>query len=138
MTPKRTVFALIDDPWGEENMKFLYITENGEAFVHNEPTPLDIQAVEDGVLTIFRFVNNQFEEYNPTADDSKPFEPVPAGVLITQNNQACHVPVRSRPCCTATSLPFHSCPYQEDVHNNPDPEYCNCCPECEEQCRQDI
>lgn len=33
---------------------------------------------------------------------------------------------------------YHPCPYQSDVNNDPDPEYCNCCDECEFQCAQDI
>ena len=34
--------------------------------------------------------------------------------------------------------PLHSCPYEEDVGNNSDPEYCNCCDSCMEQCASDI
>lgn len=34
--------------------------------------------------------------------------------------------------------PTHSCPYQEDVNNDPDPEYCCCCEECTRECAADI
>lgn len=33
---------------------------------------------------------------------------------------------------------FHSCPFASDVENNDDPEHCNCCDECQEQCAMDI
>jgi len=32
----------------------------------------------------------------------------------------------------------HKCPYAEDIEGDSDPEYCNCCPECEELCHSDI
>jgi len=32
----------------------------------------------------------------------------------------------------------HPCPYQEEINDNHDPECCTCCPECEQQCRDDI
>ena len=28
----------------------------------------------------------------------------------------------------------HGCPYQGDINDNPDPEYCTCCAECECDC----
>lgn len=31
----------------------------------------------------------------------------------------------------------HKCPYQDDVHNNPDP-YCDCCDDCEQNCVRDV
>lgn len=34
--------------------------------------------------------------------------------------------------------PLHGCPFVSDVHNDPDPEYCNCCDDCETQCAMDI
>jgi hypothetical protein len=42
--------------------------------------------------------------------------------------------------CTCNEMdPFdlHSCPFQEDVNNDPNYE-CSCCPECEYQCAMDI
>lgn len=33
---------------------------------------------------------------------------------------------------------LHSCPYQVDVEGNNDPEYCNCCEDCEKNCAEDI
>ena len=32
----------------------------------------------------------------------------------------------------------HSCPYQADVNNDPDPECCTCCSACEHECAMDI
>lgn len=33
---------------------------------------------------------------------------------------------------------MHSCPYAADINNNDDPNYCNCCEECEHECAMDI
>ena len=33
---------------------------------------------------------------------------------------------------------LHSCPYAEDINNDYDPEYCNCCSNCTSECCQDI
>jgi hypothetical protein len=32
----------------------------------------------------------------------------------------------------------HYCPYQYDVNNNDDSEYCNCCENCQQACSDDI
>lgn len=32
----------------------------------------------------------------------------------------------------------HSCPYQEDINSNPDPEYCTCCNDCRSACVAEI
>ena len=50
------------------------------------------------------------------------------------------------PCCGKCGGPlpehdwnqFHSCPYQADINDNGDPEYCSCCPDCWSQCNDDI
>lgn len=33
---------------------------------------------------------------------------------------------------------YHSCPFQEDVEQNKDEEFCNCCDECEDKCLAEI
>lgn len=32
----------------------------------------------------------------------------------------------------------HRCPYQQDINDNNDPEYCTCCDECRHECAMDI
>ena len=32
----------------------------------------------------------------------------------------------------------HLCPYQYEINDNDDPEYCVCCPDCEHECAMDI
>lgn len=32
---------------------------------------------------------------------------------------------------------IHQCPYQEEIYDNHEP-YCNCCEECEHECRMEI
>jgi hypothetical protein len=32
----------------------------------------------------------------------------------------------------------HPCPYQQDIHDDHDPDYCCCCPYCVTQCALDI
>lgn len=32
----------------------------------------------------------------------------------------------------------HRCPYQHDINDNSDEEYCRCCGDCEQDCRDDI
>lgn len=32
----------------------------------------------------------------------------------------------------------HSCPYQEEINNNNDPNYCNCCSDCRYECAMDV
>lgn len=32
----------------------------------------------------------------------------------------------------------HSCPYDSDIHDHNDPEACNCCVECTNECADDI
>ena len=36
------------------------------------------------------------------------------------------------------TLETHSCPYQIEIADNDDPDYCNCCPDCENQCAMDV
>lgn len=62
-------------------MKHLYIFEDGTAAVHNDPTPEDLQAANEGILTIFRFVpgslRGEIQEYNPHSKHHVPWDPVP-------------------------------------------------------------
>lgn len=46
----------------------------------------------------------------------------------------------SRDKCTCEEFEWepHPCPFQEDVWDNHDPEYCTCCPYCTQQCAWDI
>jgi len=42
--------------------------------------------------------------------------------------------------CTCDEQKFpeeHSCPFKEDINNDPDTK-CTCCPECTYQCAMDI
>lgn len=32
----------------------------------------------------------------------------------------------------------HSCPYAEEINDDHDPEYCNCCEECQQECHWEI
>ncbi len=40
-------------------------------------------------------------------------------------------------CTCDDSYEFHICPYQLEI-NGDDSESCDCCEECEQQCRDDI
>ena len=80
-------------------MKFLYITETGEAFIHNDPTPEDLKMANDGCLSIFRFVpgslRGEIQEYNPNSTHSTPWDPVETGVLESDGKGSLyHVPPR--------------------------------------------
>lgn len=33
---------------------------------------------------------------------------------------------------------LHRCPYQYDINDNDDPEYCDCCDACQIDCAMDI
>lgn len=52
--------------------------------------------------------------------------------------------VERRPCaCEHSStnpeaFPLHSCPYQYDVNNDDNAEFCNCCRECTQECADNI
>ena len=40
-------------------------------------------------------------------------------------------------CTCSNGYDDHTCPFSEEIHNDSD-SLCNCCPECEYQCGQDI
>lgn len=33
---------------------------------------------------------------------------------------------------------LHSCPYEADIHNNPDEFFCTCCAACTQNCADEI
>ena len=41
-------------------------------------------------------------------------------------------------CHTAPALEPHACPFKVDVDDNHDPNYCNCCKECQSDCANEI
>ena len=50
--------------------------------------------------------------------------------------------IMSQPKCQKCGKPvdsdeLHSCPYAEDINNDPTPQ-CNCCSDCSRQCAEDI
>lgn len=40
--------------------------------------------------------------------------------------------------CGRESEGYHSCPYAEEINDDYDKRYCNCCEECMQQCMDDI
>lgn len=48
--------------------------------------------------------------------------------------EKCH---SNRPCGNPGSADLHPCPYKREINDDPD-EYCNCCSECEQECRDNI
>lgn len=40
--------------------------------------------------------------------------------------------------CGALTGGTHSCPFQEEIYDNHNPQHCNCCADCRYQCSQDI
>ncbi len=47
-------------------------------------------------------------------------------------------PGKDEKCTCDKNHALHLCPYEEDVNGNDDPEYCTCCPDCEENCADAI
>ncbi len=41
-------------------------------------------------------------------------------------------------CGVNEAQELHPCPFQAVINDNHDPENCNCCYECERDCRQSI
>lgn len=41
-------------------------------------------------------------------------------------------------CKNNSAEKLHSCPYAREINDNNDPEYCNCCDDCTQQCCDDI
>ena len=39
--------------------------------------------------------------------------------------------------CGHNKAPPHTCPFQEEIYGHNE-IYCTCCPECEQQCLEDI
>ena len=40
--------------------------------------------------------------------------------------------------CGSGGEETHSCPFQEEMNENYDDEYCTCCSHCTEQCAMDV
>ena len=61
-------------------MKHLYVFEDGTTGVHQDPTPEDYAAVDEGILQIFRFIpgslRGEIQEYIPQSKHPTKFEPV--------------------------------------------------------------
>lgn len=79
-------------------MKHLYITEDGTAFIHNDPTPEDLALANEGSLSIFRFVpgslRGEIQEYNPNSTHDVPWDPVETGFIESDGEKLYHVPPR--------------------------------------------
>lgn len=41
-------------------------------------------------------------------------------------------------CHREPASDLHSCPYQREINDNNDAEYCDCCADCEQECRDSI
>lgn len=66
-------------------MKYLYIIEGQEPFLHNVPTPEDLALANEGSLQIFRFVpgslRGEIQQYNPNSKHHVPWDVVETGVI---------------------------------------------------------
>lgn len=40
--------------------------------------------------------------------------------------------------CGKPTEGLHGCPYASEINDDDDPEYCNCCEDCMDQCNADI
>ena len=40
--------------------------------------------------------------------------------------------------CPHSGGPLHSCPYQREINDDDNPEYCDCCEECTQECADNI
>ena len=41
-------------------------------------------------------------------------------------------------CARNPAQPPHGCPYQEEINDSTDEEYCTCCDDCRRECLEDI
>jgi len=41
-------------------------------------------------------------------------------------------------CGVRPAAELHSCPFQSEINDNDDPEYCACCEDCTQECLWDI
>lgn len=77
-------------------MKYLYIFEDSTAGVHQDPTPEDYSAANEGILQIFRFVpgslRGEIQEYNPKSSHPAKFDPVPKCRLTSDGENLFHEP----------------------------------------------
>jgi hypothetical protein len=40
--------------------------------------------------------------------------------------------------CKNEARPRHSCPFQSDVNDDDNPNYCDCCEDCTHECCDDV
>lgn len=40
--------------------------------------------------------------------------------------------------CGKPTEGLHGCPYASEINDDDDPEYCNCCEDCMQECNWDI
>ena len=57
---------------------------------------------------------------------------------IFRNNCNVDKVINDKECTCNERYEPHPCPYQEDVWDNHDPEYCTCCPYCTDECAANI
>lgn len=71
-------------------MNYLYIFEDGTARIHHDPTPEDYEAVAEGVLDIYRFVNGKIQQYNPNSTRPTKYDEVPKALFAVIEGRAFH------------------------------------------------
>lgn len=71
------------------------------------------------------------EEIMGTSTPAEERSTVPTGKSVVAPVKCCRCGVNP-----ATESP-HTCPYQADVNNNDEP-HCDCCSDCQHECRMDI
>lgn len=54
------------------------------------------------------------------------------------NHQSKLCQKRQRPPRKNDGRELHGCPYQKEINDSKDEEYCNCCKQCTEECLWDI
>jgi hypothetical protein len=68
----------------------------------------------------------------------KKFGKKPARPRVGQKKKPPKKDITDRCTCEEFYHESHSCPYEEDVNNNPNDDYCQCCPYCYEECAWNI
>jgi len=69
---------------------------------------------------------------------AKKFRKKPARPRVGQKKKAPKKNIKDRCTCEEFYYEAHSCPYEADVNNDPNDEYCTCCPYCEQECSDNI
>lgn len=47
-------------------------------------------------------------------------------------------PSKCEKCGIESFTALHGCPYAEEINDNYDPEYCQCCRQCTKECAEEI